>query len=122
MKSKKKLRRAAERKRVRELAKRKRQTHAHNDEAYAVLVEAITAYQKGYAADWERLDEKYSDFLFDTLLVLERMHRTVMGSSLCTGCLEDFKRKKFYTLDEEGYEYCYDALARKRAGLAQHIH
>lgn len=43
----------------------------------------------------------------------ERLHRRTMKKLLNSGCLEEFKKMKFYYLDEDGYPYNYQGLVRK---------
>jgi len=114
-----KLSRKIQRRRERELAKRRRRIHAHsNEDGLHVIERYLVTTQDAYRA--LRTVESYREFsqVKDTLTVLERMHREVMRRTRCDDCLAEFKRKKFYVLDEAGFEYSAEGLVDRRTAIA----
>ncbi len=48
---------------------------------------------------------------------LEHMHREVVAQSPCAVCRDEFKRRKFYLLDEAGFEFSADGILERRTGI-----
>ena len=101
------------------IAKRNRRSHAqHGGDGIRVIERYVVTMQDAYRA--LRAVESYREFgqVKNTLTVLERMHREVMTRTRCGDCLAEFKLKKFYVLDEAGFEYSAEGLVDRRTALA----
>lgn len=111
--------RQVRRRNERELAKRMKRTHSHTpDESFRVIHNAVLEFQSAYADEGEHCCEDHFRYIKNSLELTEKMHRNALERSVCDDCLEEFKQKKFYVLDEAGFEYSAEGLALKREILA----
>ena len=87
--------------------------HEWDDDCLDVINAEVLALQKLF--DEEGLCDPPNpngDIVAIELAICERLHRRAYKKLLNPRCLAKFKKMKFYYLDEDGYYYNYEALAR----------